>query len=121
MNADAERIHAINAVAPLNFATTVYSIYPIFPLLIGLLIAGVVLALVYVRWRKPIEVSLAAVGILELIPLFLLLVAPNVIAHAIPGILIGIFFVIGCFTLVSGVAIFFFAKPSLARSVARAQ
>ncbi len=73
-------------------------------------IACVVLAWKRTAWRRPIGAVLITVGILEVIPFFLVLGGSSDIRFLVPFVPLVIIFFEGCVTLVSGVAIFFASK-----------
>jgi hypothetical protein len=100
------------------FAASSREVY-VFPLGIAFLaiplvvfILGVVFSVVYSALRKPIGATLIALGILEILPFFLLLLGLNDILYLIPFIVLAIIFVEGCVTLLGGVFIFNLTKQS---------
>jgi hypothetical protein len=91
--------------APVYSSTSMY----IWVILFVIFVAGVVLAVARATWRKPIATALAAVGVVEMVPLLL-----------VPSGLVGVtsaflwllpsFFVEGVITLVCGLALFICAR-----------
>ena len=100
------------------FAVSSREVY-VFPLGIAFLaiplvvfIVGVVFSVTNVALRKPVGATLIVLGVLEVLPFFLLLLGLNDITYFMPFILLAIIFVEGCITLLGGVFIVNLGKPS---------
>ena len=81
-------------------------------MLLVLFVIGVIFALKYTVFRKPIGAVLITLGILEILPFFLLLLGLNDITYFIPFLPLAIIFVEGCITLLGGVFMFNLRKTS---------
>jgi hypothetical protein len=96
-----------------NFQTTIFPLGLFLPaLLIAVFVVGLVLAMVYRVYRKPIGAGLSVIGILEILPFVLLSLGLNDVMHFLPFMFLQIVFLLGCITLVGGVVIFYLPKSS---------